>query len=442
MHAASRWRPRRGTLTTMLLYVFIVLYLVLVLIRPQEYPDSPLASVPLLPIALVLALGVWLLSRNKRFDAPQYLLLLLFLVATSVSVLLTGWSGGALQQFTNFAAIVVSFFLLANALDTRARVVMTMGVFVLCASVLALHGVEQVALGTGWTGAELVNDGRIQYVGIFSDPNDLGMLFVMSMPMAAYLGARGGLMGLRRLFWWSLCALLLYGVYLTQSRGALLSVVAMGGTYVLLRRGWFAAGALGAVALAGLLMMPSRGSQIDAGEESAAGRVEAWYEGLHMFQANPLFGVGTGRFTEYHYLTAHNSLVLVLAENGIIGFTIWLAFVGYCFWMMVRILRHDPGFVEGEEEQAWDWIEDRRITLALLVALVGFFTAAFFLSRSYVILLYLLAALVVAHFSVVRDRNPDLPGFALSAHLVRWPVIAVAGVVALYVVVKVLLAMG
>ena len=133
---------------------------------------------------------------------------------------------------------------------------------------------------------------------------------------------------------------------------------------------------------------------------------------------------------------------LVLAENGIIGMAVWLAFVGYGFWMMMRILRHDPGFVEGEEEQAWEWYEDWRIALVLLAALVGFFTAAFFLSRSYVILLYLLAAVVVAHFAGVRDRHPDLPALGLRAHLVRWPVLAVATAAGLFVVVKVLLALA
>ena len=52
----------------MLLYAFIMVYVLLVLIRPQEYPQWPLSGVPVLPLALVAALGVWLLSRNKRFD--------------------------------------------------------------------------------------------------------------------------------------------------------------------------------------------------------------------------------------------------------------------------------------------------------------------------------------------------------------------------------------
>jgi hypothetical protein len=55
-------------------------------------------------------------------------------------------------------------------------------------------------LGVGWTGMGMIQDGRIQYVGIFNDPNDLALLFVMVLPMALYLSSRGGWFGLKRLF--------------------------------------------------------------------------------------------------------------------------------------------------------------------------------------------------------------------------------------------------
>src|SRR3546814_17093893 len=69
-----------------------------------------------------------------------------------------------------------------------------------------------------------VQDGRIQYVGIFSDPNDLAMLFIMAVPMTLLMAGRGGLLGLRRVFWWAAALTLLYGVYLTNSRGAFLEI--------------------------------------------------------------------------------------------------------------------------------------------------------------------------------------------------------------------------
>jgi putative inorganic carbon (HCO3(-)) transporter len=217
------------------------------------------------------------------------------------------------------------------------------------------------------------------------------------------------------------------------------------GVYVWMRFGLVAAGVMGSLALGGLMMLPSRMQELDASEASAAGRVDAWYEGIQMFVGDPVFGVGADNFSELHNLTAHNSYVLVLAETGILGFMVWLAFVGYGFRMMlaVRGVRgRVPGALpEAEPNPAVEaqWHDDRAASTALLLSLIGFFTAAFFLSRSYVIILYLLAALVVGHYLELRRRWPTLPAFRLGRDLWLWPLVAMAGAVGLYVTVKVLL---
>lgn len=79
--------------------------------------------------------------------------------------------------------------------------------------------------------------------------------------------------------------------------------------------------------------------------------------------------------------------------------------------------------------------------MTLLLSLIGFFTAAFFLSRSYVIILYLLAAVVVAHYADIRRDEPDLPRFPLGDDLLLWPIAGVGSAIFLYIVVKVLLVM-
>ncbi len=442
------------------MFAAMILYLVLVLIRPQDYPalvDS--IGLPLLPIALIVAALFWLFSGRKRFDAPQYVLLLLFFVVLMASNAFNGWLGGILDQIGKFAPTVLAFLVLANAADSPGKVRGIMRIFTICAAVLALHGIEQAHLGSGWTGVELSQGTRIQYVGIFNDPNDLGLLFVMCLPMSVYLAMRGGWMGLLRLFWLLVAGVLLYGIYLTDSRGTLLATLVVMGAYVWWRRGLVTAAVLGAAALAGLMAMPSRMQELDVSEASAHGRVDSWYEGLMMFQQNPLFGVGADMYSEHNSLTAHNSFVLVLAETGIVGFVLWVAFVGYCFRMMLVAVRQPPqallvgggagvDSVEVEEEEEPDpaaidaWFEDRDMALTLLLSLCGFFTAAFFLSRSYVVVLYLLAALVVAHYTGMRGRNPELPVFELPQDAVRWAFWSVAGVAGLYVLVKVLMVMS
>ena len=170
------------------MFFFLLVYLILVLIRPQDYPavaESP--GPPLQSIALVLAAGLWVFSQRKSFNQPQYLLIPIFLFIAMVSKVVNGWAGGALFVFFVFAPVLLAYVLLANAVDTRKRMQVTMGVFIVCASVLAVHGIDQASTGIGWTGVELSQGTRIQYVGIFNDPNDLGLLFVMCLPMAFYL---------------------------------------------------------------------------------------------------------------------------------------------------------------------------------------------------------------------------------------------------------------
>jgi putative inorganic carbon (hco3(-)) transporter len=444
------------------MFIAMTLYLLLVLIRPQDYPaliDS--VGLPLQPIMLITAAGFWLLSPRKHFDAPQYPILLMFFGVMLLSHVFNGWIGGAIEQIGKFAPVVLAFVVFANGLDRRSRVLKIMATFALCAAVLAVHGIEQRQTGLGWTGVEMSQGTRIQYVGIFNDPNDLGLLFVACIPMAAYLSSRGGLLGLRRLFWLVITGVLVYGVYLTDSRGALLALLAVMGVHVWQRKGVFVAGTLGAMAVAVLLALPSRFSEIDAEEESAQGRIESWYEGLQMFQGHPVFGVGPDMYTDYNPLTAHNSFVLILAETGIIGYTLWLAFVVYCFRMMWTGSRAQPmpawdeqgdgdpevddiemDFIEMDFEALDARIEEgRAIAMTLLLSLIGFFIAAFFLSRSYVIILYLLTALVVAHYADIRRDDPGLPRYLLADDALLWPAVGVGSAIFLYIVVKVLLVM-
>jgi len=53
--------------------------------------------------------------------------------------------------------------------------------------------------------------------------------------------------------------------------------------------------------------------------------------------------------------------------------------------------------------------------------------------------LYLIAALIVAEYHGARERFPSLPDFPLGRDLVRIPLYAIAAIVAMYVLVRVLL---
>ena len=85
------------------MFFFIMVYLVLVLIRPQDYPavvESP--GPPLQAISLLIATFFWLFSARKSFAAPQYLLIPVFLLVAMISKVVNGWTGGALFVFLVF----------------------------------------------------------------------------------------------------------------------------------------------------------------------------------------------------------------------------------------------------------------------------------------------------------------------------------------------------
>ena len=111
---------------------------------------------------------------------------------------------------------------------------------------------------------------------------------------------------------------------------------------------------------------------------------------------------------------------------------------GYCFGMTLAVLRHKPELVDAPATA--DWNSERAIAMTLLLSLSGCMGAAFFLSRSYAIVLYLLAALVVAAYTNARQRYPSLPGFDLGRNALRLATYAALAVVALYVIVRILLA--
>jgi hypothetical protein len=98
-------------------------------------------------------------------------------------------------------------------------------------------------------------------------------------------------------------------------------------------------------------------------------------------------------FTDDYPLTAHNSFVLAFAELGIVGYVFWVGLLYVSFKTFSIIQKHDPRLAP--------------YAFGLQAGLVGFAAAAFFLSRTYILLPYLLVALSAAMLGVARRTNPE-----------------------------------
>src|SRR3546814_15675561 len=102
--------------------LFLLTWLGLVLIRPQEYPALVDLAIPILPIAMLGALGAWVVSRERRpLNQPPYLLFAVFIVVGMVTTVVNGWVGGALVRFPEFLPPLFALTLVAPETGRAAR---------------------------------------------------------------------------------------------------------------------------------------------------------------------------------------------------------------------------------------------------------------------------------------------------------------------------------
>jgi O-antigen ligase len=242
-----------------------------------------------------------------------------------------------------------------------------------------------------------VGGGRVRYRGILQDPNELAWAVSAGLPfaLAFFLGAPGSRRRPARMALGLLpLALGLACVVMTRSRtGQLALLAALAAFFV--RRPLLAA-VLGVGAAIPLAALGGRaGAEAEASTQE---RIECWREGLSMFRDSPLLGVGPGQFTEHHYLTAHNSFVLCLAELGPLGLFLWTAVVYLCLKTALSVERYARSNLQASDLRPW------------AAALVGSWAAtavsAFFLSLSYHPVLWVFVGLSAALHAAVRRHDP------------------------------------
>ncbi len=171
-------------------------------------------------------------------------------------------------------------------------------------------------------GNRTVDGGRVRYVGVLSDPNEVALALALAVPLALGLRQQRPRSKARALLLATTVVVATAVVLASGSRsGMLVLAVAPLGCAIANGRGRQVVGALVVGALV-LLLGGRSGQHADA---STHERLEIWFEGLAMLRSNPLTGVGRDQFTRHHPLTAHNSFLLAAAEDGLIGLTAWSA---------------------------------------------------------------------------------------------------------------------
>ena len=237
---------------------------------------------------------------------------------------------------------------------------------------------------------------RVRYRGELHDPNEVA-LTVCAGALSLLIGFA---LRRRNLLNIALCsagvALVVMTVLATKSRGGLVSAALVPGVYLLRRYRFKGLAVMAALALPLILFGGRSGANADVSTQL---RYEAWATGLDLFKENPIFGVGARLFSDHHYLTAHNSLVLTLAELGLVGMMLFVTIIYMTFKTLIvglRSLSHVPG---SAAVQVWG--------MALIASMSGILFQSNTLSFAYHSVLWIFLGLVGAWYSAIKHHQPD-----------------------------------
>ncbi|TFG91914.1 MAG: O-antigen ligase domain-containing protein, partial [Syntrophobacterales bacterium] len=271
-------------------YLFTLLYITLYYIRPFEW-SLAFREYPVLPV--IGGVGfLWVIfskfrNAGKIFENGTDLMMVGFLLALVLSHLSHLWFWGAMKSIEGFSPIFIGYFLIAHSIDSTRKLEGFITVIILCSVVLAVAGIVQYhnETGVGIGGAkimiELGRDAygnsieyrRIKWLGPFNDPNDLGLAFVLAIPFMLHRLAE------RRYLFSILCfPPVVFALYLTNSRGALLALAVSLIMFFVIRKGKWKGALLALIVIVLIVLFgPSRTGSMSGIDASGRGRLEAWY---------------------------------------------------------------------------------------------------------------------------------------------------------------------
>lgn len=404
--------------------ILTVLFLIFIYLRPWEHIPA------LTPLRLVFWTGnIGLAVSICRYairgsgllvrTAETYLLALFACVLVLSPVLAEGWIGGAAEAFTAFMTSLTGCVLILLNVDTIRRLRTIAALLVVLSICLVAQGAW--SYHTGWEAERLVMEqrfdqvneygvrdafGRVRALGHLNDPNDFAQALVVAIPLL-WPAWRSGRKFRNLILVLIPTAILLYGIFLTRSRGGMLSILCI--TMLLLRermtrfRNIMSIGGT-AVMGVGMLALGATGGRDLAGDSSSEGRLEAWRAGIQMLISHPLTGVGFGNYSDHHSAAAHNSFVHCFAELGLFGYFTWLGLLVFSITRLTAIAQSVDE--DGERTQIAGYAS------AVRASFCGFLTGAFFLSRTYTPTLYLLIGLTIAVYQISLDTDEVSTGAA------------------------------
>ena len=365
--------------------------------------DMPFAMI----VALVTLVGLLMSREPKKVPwTRETILLLIFLVWVLLTTMYAIYPELAWPHLNQFWKILLMVYVTMILMQSKERIDQLVWVIALS---IGFYGVKGGIFTIVHGGVFHVRGPEGSFIG---GDNEMGLALIMTIPLLRYLQLSSGSFWLRGVLtiMMVLCAVATVG---SQSRGALVGLVAMSGFLWLKSRNKFFTALLGAIAVALVLaVMPQQWYDRMAtiqnyeSDQSAMGRINAWKMAFNMAKDRPLGG-GLESFQDYSFAlyapnpddvhASHSIYFEVLGEHGFVGLGLFLM-LGLMTWRTASWL---IGRARRDREKRWA----ADLAAMVQVSLVGYASAGAFLGLAYFDYYYTLIALVVLCKSVLISSN-------------------------------------
>lgn len=383
-----------------LLTYWLTLIFIFTIPFENRFVDSAGASMTRLIGVLAFASWLVMLAVTNRIRKPNpYIIVsILFLLWSALSTLWSDAPAMTVVMTITYTQLVLMTLVIWNVFTTREMVQGGLWAYLLGAYITAGMVVRNFAVGfTPLEGLTLA-----RYTAGGQDPNDLGVLLAMGVPIAIWLGGVQNLNKALRFLTYLYVPVAMFGILLTASRTALIALVigllfafVMPSKLKLRTRIIVFALLIGALFYI-LPLVPSQtverlggmGDSVSSGDLTGRGAI--WAQGIALFVENPIIGVGSGAFSTSIDLhrPSHNVAITIAAEFGIIGIFLFGTMGGL---VVLAAFRHPS--------------PDRYLWLAILACwLIG----AMSLNWEFRKQTWVLFALTVASAYPVADPVPSL----------------------------------
>ena len=401
------------------LYVGLVLFTLLTFIAQVPTVAGP--GLSFAKIAGLLLAVSWVATLATKPDAGSNFIserpgltyvLVLFLSWSAVSQLWAEDSGAALTAFTSLSLNAVLFLIIFTAVRTPSQAIGFAGAFVAGVSLNALYGILF---------APSVPETASRLSSSITNPNELASMLVAALALSFGLAAALKDRPLPRLGALGAAGVCIVGIFLTGSRGGLVSLAIALLAFLVVGGRWRGRVVVVAtvVILAGIgffnyfasAEIRSHVSSVGSG----TGRLDLWTVAWRMVEQEPLHGVGAGNFpvSSVHYLlqpgaieradyivgvpkVAHNTYLELWAELGVVGLGFFLCVVVFCLY---SALKAASSFARQGDARL------EVLARALFVAMVGLLAGDFFGSRLNNKEVWLLLGFAPALLAIARSRE-------------------------------------